>query len=301
MTLPSSGALGINAIRGELSANTGSLRALSAMAGKSTSDSISEFYGFNAQNLSVYYGNDESSYGGDANLRINVWNNNGTQVVSDFWVWGTGSGNLQSATGVVLKSGFTIQVYAYNWGASTQRLYVQNTTTNAMLFDSCDWNQVGPFTFTIYANNSYSIQCISNYCTSTINYSQNTGQLYDGCSMSMDSYGQVEATSANGNYDGPWGSSQTTNSERGNDAGTFLTFGGNGTMSVRSGYGVTISAYSNGYGACPCQPIYSFINVNGTRVANTNTTCGWTGISYYFVPSPTATYNIEFGVWYGSV
>lgn len=301
MTLPSSGALGINAIRGELSANTGSLRSLSAMAGKGTPDSISEFYGFNAQNLSVWYGNDESTYGGDANLRINVWDNNGTQVISDFWVWGTGSGNLQSVTGVVLKSGYTVQVYAYNWGASTQRLYVQNATTGAMLYDSCNWNEVGPFTFTIYANNSYNIQCTSNYCTSTINYSQNTGQLYDGCSMSMDSYGEWYGTSANGNGIGPWGSSQTSNSERGNDAGTFLTFGGNGTGYVRSGTGITIVAYSNGYGACPCQPIYSFINLNGNRVANTNTTCGYTEISYYFVPAPATTYNIEFGVWYGSV
>jgi len=135
----------------------------------------------------------------------------------------------------------------------------------------------------------------------TINYSQNTGQLYDGCSMSMDSYGQWEGTAENGAYDGPFNSSQTTNSERGNDAGTFLTFGGNGVGYVKGRSTVTISAFSNGYGACPCQPIYSFINVNGVRVANTNTTCDFTAISYSFTAQPGSTYNIEWGIWYGTV
>lgn len=301
MALPSSGPLSISQIRTELSANTGSLRSLSSMASKGTPDSISEFYGFNASNVAVYYNNDESSYGGDANLRIYVWDNNGTNILSEFWLWGTTSGNLASAAGITLKAGYRIQIYAYNWGASTMRLYAQNATTGGMLYDSCEWNGVGPYEFTLAPNTSYNVGCIGNYCTSVISYSQNTGQLYDGCSMSMDSYGQLEGTSANGNYIGPWGSSQTTNSERGNDAGTFLTFGGNGTATVRSGSAVTISAFSNGYGACPCQPIYSFINVNGGRVANTNTTCDWTGIYYTFYPSAHTNYSVEFGVWYGSV
>ena len=48
MALPSSGPLSINQIRNELGTSNGSLRALSAQAGFSTPDSISEFYGYSA-------------------------------------------------------------------------------------------------------------------------------------------------------------------------------------------------------------------------------------------------------------
>ena len=48
MALPSSGPLGISSIRTELGTSNGSLRALSALAGKSTPDAISEFYGYGA-------------------------------------------------------------------------------------------------------------------------------------------------------------------------------------------------------------------------------------------------------------
>lgn len=48
MALPTSGPLSISAIRTELGSTSGSLRTLSAAAGKSTPDSISEFYGYSA-------------------------------------------------------------------------------------------------------------------------------------------------------------------------------------------------------------------------------------------------------------
>jgi hypothetical protein len=191
MALPNGGELSINAIRNELNVSTGSLRDLSALAGKSTPDSISEFYNY----------------------------------------------------------------------------------------------QLPP---------------------AIINYNQNTGQLYDGCSMSMDSYGQLEGQDVGGYYFGPYGGGgnlgyNITNSERGTNNGTFLTFGGYGTIYARGRSTVTVTAYTNGYGACPCQPIYSFINMNGVRRANTNTTCGFTAISYSFTVEPGTTYTVEFGVWYGSV
>ena len=44
MALPSSGPLSIDDIRTELGSSSGSLRTLSAAAGKSTPDAISEFY-----------------------------------------------------------------------------------------------------------------------------------------------------------------------------------------------------------------------------------------------------------------
>lgn len=53
MALPSSGQLSIGDIRTELGSTSGSLRTLSAAAGKSTPDSISEFYGYS--NLGVSY------------------------------------------------------------------------------------------------------------------------------------------------------------------------------------------------------------------------------------------------------
>lgn len=46
MPLPSSGAISISQIRTELSSSSGSLRTLSAAAGKSAPDSMSEFYGY---------------------------------------------------------------------------------------------------------------------------------------------------------------------------------------------------------------------------------------------------------------
>jgi hypothetical protein len=49
MPLPSSGTLSINQIRTELGTTNASLRQLSAIAGFSTSDSISEFYGYSNQ------------------------------------------------------------------------------------------------------------------------------------------------------------------------------------------------------------------------------------------------------------
>jgi hypothetical protein len=122
----------------------------------------------------------------------------------------------------------------------------------------------------------------------------------------MDTYGQLEGSDVGGYYYGPYGGGgnagyNITNSERGTNAGTFLTFGGNGTIYARGRSTCTITAFTNGYGVSPCQPIYSYINVNGTRVANTNTNAGWTGISYAFTAQPGTTYTVEFGVWYGSV
>jgi hypothetical protein len=55
MALPSSGPLSINDIRNALSSSSGSLRDLSALAGFSTPDSISEFYGYNPTPTSYTY------------------------------------------------------------------------------------------------------------------------------------------------------------------------------------------------------------------------------------------------------
>lgn len=57
MPLPSSGAISISQIRTELGTSSGSLRNLSSLAGKSTPDAMSEFYGYSASvtvNIDVY-------------------------------------------------------------------------------------------------------------------------------------------------------------------------------------------------------------------------------------------------------
>ena len=46
MALQSSGAISISQIRSELGSSSGSLRTLSSLAGKSTPDALSEFYGY---------------------------------------------------------------------------------------------------------------------------------------------------------------------------------------------------------------------------------------------------------------
>ena len=53
MPLPSSGPLGIGAIRTELGTSNGSLRYLSGLAGFSTPDAMSEFYGYAAGGANI--------------------------------------------------------------------------------------------------------------------------------------------------------------------------------------------------------------------------------------------------------
>ena len=53
MALPSSGAISISQIRTELGTSNGSLRALSSLAGKSTPDAMSEFYGYASEYMTA--------------------------------------------------------------------------------------------------------------------------------------------------------------------------------------------------------------------------------------------------------
>lgn len=55
MTLQSSGAISISQIKSELGSSLNSLRSLSALAGKSTPDAMSEFYGFTNTPVSYTY------------------------------------------------------------------------------------------------------------------------------------------------------------------------------------------------------------------------------------------------------
>jgi hypothetical protein len=51
MALPSSGAISISQIRSELGTSDGSLRNLSSLAGFSTPDAMSEFYGYASESM----------------------------------------------------------------------------------------------------------------------------------------------------------------------------------------------------------------------------------------------------------
>lgn len=123
------------------------------------------------------------------------------------------------------------------------------------------------------------------------------GQTYDGCSMSMDSYGQFNGTGRYGEYVGPWGNYREYNTE--GHGGTFLTYGGSCAAYMRANSTVTVYSFCNGYGACPCQPMYAFINVNGVRRATVQCNCGYNETAYSFTAVSGVTYNIEIGVWFG--
>ena len=163
MALPSSGAISISQIHTELGSSSYSLRTLSAAAGKSTPDSMSEFYGYSSSPATVYYSNDESSFGGDANLRIYAWDNNGNNILSEWWVWGTQSGNLGTDTGITFKQGYTIQAYAYNWGASLEHLWVSQN--NSIVFTQCGNPGAGPYTINVGAGDVIEIYNLGNSCT----------------------------------------------------------------------------------------------------------------------------------------
>lgn len=120
MTLPSSGSLGINQIRTEMNTSSGSLRYLSSLAGFSTPDRISEFYGYSnyyRSNLISYtdpyktsnYGPNitsatiYSSYGGglrSANVTIQYSDNN----VNWYTAW-SGVMSNNSSCGVITITG----------------------------------------------------------------------------------------------------------------------------------------------------------------------------------------------------
>ncbi|CAB4154009.1 hypothetical protein UFOVP638_47 [uncultured Caudovirales phage] len=73
MALPSSGTLSISQIRTELGSSSGSLRTLSGLAGKSTPDAISEFYGYANNSITFsssysYTGTTSASYSGTVTI-----------------------------------------------------------------------------------------------------------------------------------------------------------------------------------------------------------------------------------------
>lgn len=162
MSLQGSGAISISQIKSELGSGSNSLRALSSAAGKSTPDSMSEFYGFSLAPATIMVRNNESKFGGDANLRLYAYNASGTNILSEYWFWGDYYGNLGTETGITFYQGYTISAYGTNWGSSTQRLRV--VRNGAEIYNNCQWSDVGPYDFTVNGGDSILIEMYSNTC-----------------------------------------------------------------------------------------------------------------------------------------
>jgi len=129
---------------------------------------------------------------------------------------------------------------------------------------------------------------------------EDTGQLYDGCSFSVDHGCFFEATDPDGNYIGPWGSSGTYvyNSAVGSGGvGTFLTFGGYVQTNVRGNSTVYIRSIAYTHSYPPCTTTYAYVNFNGSRVATVAYSQGNNVIaSYDFTVSPNTSYTVNCGL-----
>ena len=83
MALPSSGPLSINDIRNQLGVLTGSLRALSSLAGFSTPDKISDFYGYGPTPTPPVYIYGQANYpvtGPNSTITGYIWNNSSSPI-----------------------------------------------------------------------------------------------------------------------------------------------------------------------------------------------------------------------------
>lgn len=99
MALQSSGAISINDIRTELGETTGSLRSLSATAGFSSPDAISEFYGYSGVTAPSVTTSAASSVGvSSATLNGNVTSDGGGTVTARGFYFGTNSNVTSNPT-----------------------------------------------------------------------------------------------------------------------------------------------------------------------------------------------------------
>jgi hypothetical protein len=114
MALPSSGPLSLNQIGVELSTTNYSLRAMSALAGKSTPDSISEFYGYSPSPSYYQYGSPFMLF--DFKYSA-AYSNSGTQITDlsgnsnhGVFVDGTGKGSPTTINGYSSTAPGTLSV-----------------------------------------------------------------------------------------------------------------------------------------------------------------------------------------------
>ena len=114
MTLQSSGAISISQIKTELSNSSGSLRTLSAAAGKSTPDAMSEFYGYSATPVSYTYS--IVAYNGYVTVQGTYTTKTGTPNTTFSFYNNSGSGGVVGS--ICARSG-TVNITSGN-GTKTQ-------------------------------------------------------------------------------------------------------------------------------------------------------------------------------------
>jgi hypothetical protein len=114
MTLQSSGAISISQIKTELNSSSNSLRDLSAAAGKSTPDSMSEFYGYSATPVSYTYS--IVAYNGYTTVQGTYTTKTGTPNTTFSFYNNSGSGGV---VGSVCAQSGTVNVTSGN-GTKTQ-------------------------------------------------------------------------------------------------------------------------------------------------------------------------------------
>ena len=124
MALQTSGAISISQIRTELGSSSGSLRTLSSLAGKSTPDAMSEFYGYSALTQRFAHVTGATSVGGQTG------DGSGDKIT--FVDATLGDGN--SAYSVWQMTGFTngaICVFQWNGGSSMSELKIYQGTSSS--------------------------------------------------------------------------------------------------------------------------------------------------------------------------
>lgn len=130
MALQSSGALSINDIRTILGTSNGSLRYLSSLAGKSTPDAISEFYGYSPI---VNYNVDINFYAGADYSYMQVFNyTKGTGTFQDAYSGNSYYFGIQASPGDLIG----VSLYAdgfYNWSVGTSCTVYEYPSYNTLL------------------------------------------------------------------------------------------------------------------------------------------------------------------------
>jgi hypothetical protein len=154
MTLQSSGSISINQIRTELGSGSYSLRTLSAAAGKSTPDSMSEFYGYSAGPPSVFSVS-ASSLSGNTWSDLSGNNNNMTLINGPYYsnvgggsVYFDGSNDRAEATdsaSLSITSSLTIIAWIYPTAATNSCGFIVKGNYNVY-----DWD----YMFYISANST---------------------------------------------------------------------------------------------------------------------------------------------------
>ena len=125
MALPSSGAISISQIKTELGNSSGSLRTLSAAAGKSTPDAMSEFYGYS--NRSIVFSNLTSiGYSGSITGTVTITGATATfscystlygagRLSTNITIGGTSRATIRSSAGTTTSTTFTLAPGTYSY------------------------------------------------------------------------------------------------------------------------------------------------------------------------------------------